>query len=202
VPGRVRTSDVFIPEPCHEDWDRMRPEARGRFCAACKKTVHDLSAMTEDDASALLARSKPGDICVSYVATDGDRIRFQPAPVVPIGRLRRRPTMAAGLAAGLGLALAACAPHGEPDALRLQVDEPPVAAEPMVVPGGAPARPAARPAELDLPPAPTPPATEDEPCDPPAVAPDEHRVKGKRMVTPPRRTAGKPMPRPDDTSPF
>jgi hypothetical protein len=205
VGASVRASDVHIPEPCHEDWDRMLPEARGRFCAACKKTVHDLSSMTEADARALLARSAADDICVSYVAGDEDRIRFRPAPVVPIGRLRKRPAVAAGLAAGLGLALAACAPHGEPDALRIQVEDAPIAAQPVVVPGGAQARPVEPPADLEVarpePPA-EPAAAEDEPCDPPAVQQTEERVKGRRVMPPrERRTGGKPVLRRDSPLP-
>ena len=160
--------------------------------------MHDLSAMTEADARALLARAASDDICVSYVSTEDDRIRFRPAQVVPIGRLRRRPTVAAGLAAGLGLALAACAPHGEPDALRIQVEDTPVAAQPVVVPGGAAAQPDPRPIDIEPEAEPvkpvTPEAVEDEPCDPPVIRQDEHRVKGRRMPMPERRTAGKPMP--------
>lgn len=177
----VRVAEIEIPEPCHEDWDRMRPEERGRFCAACKKTVHDLSAMTEAQGRAFLAASAQVDVCVSYESV-GDRVQFRPAQVVPIGRLRRRPAAAAGIAAGLTLALAACAPHGEPPAMTLHVDEGPVVHTPVVVPSGtAPKLRDAPPVEVEV---------EAEPCDPvPAAEPvPVHRVKGTRV-----RTAGKPV---------
>lgn len=38
---------LHIPEPCHENWDNMMPEGRGRFCASCAKTVVDFTAMTD-----------------------------------------------------------------------------------------------------------------------------------------------------------
>ncbi|MBN9297935.1 MAG: carboxypeptidase-like regulatory domain-containing protein [Filimonas sp.] len=38
---------LHIPEPCHENWDSMTPEGRGRFCASCAKTVVDFTAMTD-----------------------------------------------------------------------------------------------------------------------------------------------------------
>ena len=44
----MRSEDIEIPEPCHADWDAMRPEAQGKFCLECRKTVHDLSSMTDE----------------------------------------------------------------------------------------------------------------------------------------------------------
>ncbi len=87
----------------------MTPEQRGRFCGACQKKVHDLSAMAEGEAKRLL--DSDADICVSYLSDTKGDVRFRPEPVVPITRLVRRASMAS--AAGLSLALAACAPHGE-----------------------------------------------------------------------------------------
>jgi hypothetical protein len=36
-----------IEEPCHADWGRMQPEAQGRFCSSCSKTVVDFSSMSD-----------------------------------------------------------------------------------------------------------------------------------------------------------
>lgn len=105
----MKVSEIRIPEPCNEDWEGMSPEQRGRFCAACQKKVHDLSAMTEDDAKALLTTDE--DICVSYLSDSRGTVQFQRPQIVPANRLRRRASVAS--AAGLTLALAACAPHGE-----------------------------------------------------------------------------------------
>jgi hypothetical protein len=41
--------------PCSESWKEMAGDERERFCTRCSLTVHDLSAMTEADARALLA---------------------------------------------------------------------------------------------------------------------------------------------------
>ncbi len=32
---------VRIPEPCHEDWGKMTPSEKGRFCQSCSKVVRD-----------------------------------------------------------------------------------------------------------------------------------------------------------------
>lgn len=106
----MKASEIRIPEPCGESWEGMTPEDRGRFCSSCQKTVHDLSAMSEPEAKALLRSGK--DICVSYLSDKAGTVRFRPEPkLVPLSRLRR--TAPAATAAGLALALAACAPHGD-----------------------------------------------------------------------------------------
>ena len=106
---RVKASEIDIPEPCDEDWDRMTPAERGRFCSTCRTHVHDLSAMPESDARALLESDE--DICISYLSNATGDVRFRPERIVPIHRLARRASVVT--AAGLSLALSACAPHGD-----------------------------------------------------------------------------------------
>ena len=53
---------VNIPKPCTEDWDSMTPEARGRHCAACNKTVTDFTRMTDAEIIAFISRQK-GEWC-------------------------------------------------------------------------------------------------------------------------------------------
>jgi hypothetical protein len=36
-----------IPEPCHEDWNKMSADAQGRFCGSCQKTVTDFTNMSD-----------------------------------------------------------------------------------------------------------------------------------------------------------
>ncbi|MBC5837937.1 hypothetical protein [Flavobacterium muglaense] len=39
---------INIPEPCNEDWNKMKPTAIGRFCNSCAKTVVDFTNMPPD----------------------------------------------------------------------------------------------------------------------------------------------------------
>jgi hypothetical protein len=45
---------ILFPKPCHEDWNRMTPEGRARFCDSCSKHVHDLVNYTPEEAERLL----------------------------------------------------------------------------------------------------------------------------------------------------
>lgn len=82
----MHRDDLPIAEPCGADWNGMEGGDRRRFCSACTKHVHDLSAMTESEATALLAEeSRP---CVRY-------------EVLPDGRIRHHAARAAAVAAVL-----------------------------------------------------------------------------------------------------
>ena len=155
----------------------MRIEDRKRYCERCREHVHDLSALTEPEARALL-RSRT-DMCVSYELHADGTIRFaEPAFVVPIARLRRVRSAVAPL--GLAAALAACAPHDNPDVPKIEV-----AAEESVAPrsravipeGPAPQSPVLLPEVAE-------PQSEPAPVEPPGP-----RLRGRVA---PRKLMGKP----------
>lgn len=43
-------SRIQLPQPCHENWENMVPNEKGRFCDNCNKTVHDLTRLDTADA--------------------------------------------------------------------------------------------------------------------------------------------------------
>lgn len=99
--------DLRVAAPCDADWEGMKPVtaddgARARFCGSCEKNVYDLSAMTRNDAMALIERHE-GRCCVRfYQRTDGT-VLTEDCPVgvrAALKRAERRALMAA--AAGVG----------------------------------------------------------------------------------------------------
>jgi hypothetical protein len=71
---------ILFPEPCHEDWNRMRPEGRAKFCESCSKHVHDLTNYTPEEAEHLLSESET-PACVR-------------ASILPDGQVLTRPSLA------------------------------------------------------------------------------------------------------------
>jgi hypothetical protein len=52
-----------IEEPCHADWNEMKPEAKGRFCESCSKTVVDFSSMSDFSIVNYLEGKKNESVC-------------------------------------------------------------------------------------------------------------------------------------------
>ncbi len=79
----MRRLHLPIQNPCHEDWSAMHDDGAGRrFCDVCTKHVHDISAMTEQTARAVLAdESAKGRVCVRYTLDAAGQIKFKPQTV-------------------------------------------------------------------------------------------------------------------------
>jgi len=105
----MNADHLHIAEPCNADWDGMDEQGASRFCSSCEKSVHDLSAMSEGEATALLEREK--GLCVRYTRGADGVIRHRPAVgvgSVPPSMLERG--LRNGLRIGLGLVLVAGGP--------------------------------------------------------------------------------------------
>ncbi|OIQ18085.1 MAG: hypothetical protein BM557_07665 [Flavobacterium sp. MedPE-SWcel] len=49
---------ISIPKPCHENWDKMTPVERGRFCDSCQKKVHDFTNVSDKEIKTILSNDK------------------------------------------------------------------------------------------------------------------------------------------------
>jgi hypothetical protein len=98
----LRRLHLPIQDPCHENWDAMSHDGDARrFCGVCVKQVHDLSALTEPQARAVLAdESAKGHLCVRYKADRDGNIKFK-AETVSASSLWRMTLAAAGMTLAL-----------------------------------------------------------------------------------------------------
>lgn len=40
---------IKISKPCHENWNMMTPEEKGRFCSVCSRTVQDFTDFSDEE---------------------------------------------------------------------------------------------------------------------------------------------------------
>jgi hypothetical protein len=100
----VRLEDVRIASPCSANWGEMTGDERVRFCGKCEKNVYNLSAMSRDEAEALLQKSE-GRLCVRfYQRADGTVMTSDCSIGVRRKRVRRLAVLAAGVGAAGALA--------------------------------------------------------------------------------------------------
>jgi hypothetical protein len=53
---------LSIPTPCHEDWDKMTANEKGRHCANCNKTVVDFTNYTDKELVEFFKKNT-GNVC-------------------------------------------------------------------------------------------------------------------------------------------
>jgi len=104
----MRSSNLEIASPCHESWEAMEGAGASKFCGVCQKDVHDLSAMAQAEAQALLRERSGESLCVRYSSEADGTLRFR--DLVPRASLTRKIVRAA-FAASM---LAACTPSESP----------------------------------------------------------------------------------------
>ena len=91
--------NIRVATPCRADWNEMTgDDDRVRHCAHCDKDVFNLSAMTREQAEALII-ARAGDLCARYYQRSDGTILLQDCEV-GIAQKRKRKVIAAG-AAGL-----------------------------------------------------------------------------------------------------
>lgn len=64
---------VRIPEPCHEDWNKMLPDEKGKFCLSCNKSVFDFSGKTDAEIKTILLEHKDQKVCGHFKKSQVDR---------------------------------------------------------------------------------------------------------------------------------
>lgn len=64
---------IQIAEPCHEDWNAMVPEAKGKFCHSCSKTVIDFSGKTDLEIHTILMEKQSEKVCGHFKKSQVNR---------------------------------------------------------------------------------------------------------------------------------
>jgi hypothetical protein len=67
-----RQTSIYIPKPCHEDWNKMTPTQQGKFCASCNKQVIDFSLMRDPQILNFLSQQS-GKLCGRFDAEQLER---------------------------------------------------------------------------------------------------------------------------------
>lgn len=74
---------LHIPEPCHENWNKMIPVEKGRFCGSCQKQVVDFTNMKDEQLIAFFKRESMGSVCGRFMQDQLDRSMQIPRKRIP-----------------------------------------------------------------------------------------------------------------------
>lgn len=101
--------NLRVASPCSEKWADMAGDDRVRACGKCNQNVYNLSALTRDEAAALIAE-RNGRMCVRYYQRADGTILLADCTVGRRNKRYRR-ALAAGLAASVAGGVAGYAAH-------------------------------------------------------------------------------------------
>lgn len=57
---------ITIPTPCHENWQNMTPNEKGRFCSVCSKTVRDFTDSSDEEIVAVFSNATERSTCGNF----------------------------------------------------------------------------------------------------------------------------------------
>lgn len=57
---------ITIEKPCHENWETMNLQEKGRFCSVCSKTVRDFTNDSDDEIVEILSKPESHNICGNF----------------------------------------------------------------------------------------------------------------------------------------
>lgn len=73
--------NIQIPNPCHESWEEMSPNAQGRFCGSCSKTVVDFTGKSDVEIRNLLMERAGQKVCGHFKTSQLNRsLQVNPVP--------------------------------------------------------------------------------------------------------------------------
>lgn len=64
---------LSIAEPCHENWENMSPDAKGKFCGSCQKQVVDFSNMSDREVAQFFKKPSTGSVCGRFMSDQLNR---------------------------------------------------------------------------------------------------------------------------------
>jgi hypothetical protein len=104
---------IQIPVPCHENWDAMTPQEKGKFCGVCSKKVVDFSGYSKTEVVDYLQTHAAQKVCGRIPESMLD-IPQQPLPAMPHAQRINLSRFAFAAMLVFGNFLFGCAQNSEP----------------------------------------------------------------------------------------
>lgn len=104
----MKKHKISIPEPCHEDWNKMTPNDNGRFCMSCSKTVVDFTSMLPEEIQHFFIQNKNEKICGRFKKSQLDTITIQIPNRVLYSQTHYRKIFLLALFVAMGTTLFSC----------------------------------------------------------------------------------------------
>ena len=68
---------ISVPKPCHENWSKMTPKEKGRFCQSCSKTVVDFTKKSKEEIQQYLSENFGNSVCGHFRREQLDTVTLE-----------------------------------------------------------------------------------------------------------------------------
>ncbi|MCB0699525.1 MAG: carboxypeptidase regulatory-like domain-containing protein [Chitinophagales bacterium] len=76
---KTKPIQISIPQPCNEDWNKMTPQEKGRFCDSCQKCIIDFSRYSDKELYEYLIENAGKKLCGRFRSSQLNRSILPPA---------------------------------------------------------------------------------------------------------------------------
>lgn len=99
---------LSIPVPCHQDWNAMTQNERGKFCAACSKTVVDFTQKSTSEIQQYFRKKRDSSVCGKFKQSQLDSLVIEVNEAVFLGHLSPTKIFFLALLLVMGTSLLSC----------------------------------------------------------------------------------------------
>lgn len=104
-----RKYNINIPEPCHENWNKMTPNENGSFCLSCSKSVIDFTSMLPDEIQQFFVPNQSEKICKRFRKSQLESVTIQIPRQIFYSQTNYRKMFLLALFVAMGTTLFSCA---------------------------------------------------------------------------------------------
>jgi hypothetical protein len=115
-----RTYKLEIPKPCTQEWDEMIPDASGRFCNSCTKSVVDFTGMNSGEIKQYFSNNTGKKICGRFSSNQIDSVIVRIPENILYRQNNFRKAFLLALLVTMGTTLFSCS---DKDGNRKQIDK-------------------------------------------------------------------------------
>lgn len=104
----MKKLNLSIPKPCHEDWNKMLPEEKGKFCQSCCKKVFDFTNSSNEEIAAIFSNNPTGKICGRFRKEQLESVKIEIPEVLLFNQTSFKKSFLLALFVVMGTTLFSC----------------------------------------------------------------------------------------------
>lgn len=104
----MKKLNLSIPKPCDEDWNKMLPDEKGKFCQSCCKKVFDFTNSSTEEITAIFSNNPTAKICGRFKKEQLESIKIEVPEILLFNQTTFKKSFLLALFVVMGTTLFSC----------------------------------------------------------------------------------------------